>query len=134
MTKTIKKIALGRKLLLGLVLIFSAIHCLTPEAVFPQETSAAPTGSAQPATPSPVPTATSPAPPVSESPEDLDFSMDTAEFEDFGKEDFVIEKPLDPKTETAVMAVKVIAGVVGLLIVFWLIRKLLGGPRSTTAG
>lgn len=127
MTKTIVKIALGSKLFLGLVLIFSAIHCLTPETVFPQETpGTVPAGSDQPVTPSTAP--------VSEPPEDLDFSMDTAEFEDFGKEDFAIEEPLDPKTETAVMAVKVIAGVVGLLIVFWLIRKLLGGPRSTTAG
>lgn len=127
MTKTHVKIALGSKLLWGLVLIFIAMHCLTPESAFPQESSGTvPTGSAQLVPPS--------AAPVSEPPQDLDFGMDTAEFEDFGKEDFVIEEPLDPKTETAVTAVKVIAGVVGLLIVFWLIRKLLGGPRSTTAG
>ncbi len=127
MTKTIVKVALGSKLLLGLVMIFSAIHWLTPGFVLSQETTgAASTGAAQPATPA--------AAPVSEPPADLDFSMDTTEFEDFGKEDFVVEEPLDPKTETAVTAVKVIAGVVGLLIVLWLIRRLLGGPRSTTTG
>lgn len=126
MTKTIVKMALGNKLLLGLVMIFSAMHCLTPEFVLSQETTgAASTGAAQPAPPSPAP--------VAEPPADLDFSMDTAEFEDFGKEDFVVEEPLDPQTETAVTAVKVIAGVVGLLIVLWLIRRLLGGPRSTTS-
>jgi len=127
MTKTIVKVTLGNKLFLGLVLIFSAIHGLAPQSVISQETpETVPTGAAQPATPA--------AAPVSEPPADLDFSMDTTEFEDFGKEDFVVEEPLDPKTETAVTAVKIIAGVVGLLIVLWLIRRLLGGPRSTTKG
>jgi hypothetical protein len=124
MTKTIAKLVLSGKLLLRLILIFSAMHCLSPQSVLSQATSGTtPTESAQTAIPSPAP--------VPEPPADLDFSMDTAEFEDFGQEDFVVEEPLDPKTETAVTAVKIIAGVVGLLIVFWLIRRLFSGSRST---
>ena len=122
MTKNTVKLLLS-KLLLGPALLLIAMQVIFPGSLMSQE----------PPDAAPAVTAPSPAPETEPSGE-LDFNMDTAEFEDFGEEGFVADEKLDPKTETAVTVVKVIAGIVGLLILFWLIRRLLSGARSSTAG
>ncbi len=104
----------------GVVLLLAAMHIMFLPNNFAQDTSAK------------MP-AESPAV-ATELPGELDFNMDMAEFEDFGEEDFVVEEKLDPKTETAITAVKIAVGVVVLLVVVWLVRRLVGGPRTTGAG
>ncbi len=68
---------------------------------------------------------------VPEVPGDLDFDMDTAEFENFGDEGFVVEEPLDPTTGAAITAIQVVIGLAVVFGLLWLVRRIFSGKRTS---